>query len=77
MTFIPDWRKAHKFLSLQAAVLLAVLSVLQAQVLPLIQFAVPPQYWPYVSAAFGIAIVLLRLLNQPALDEPPTQAPSP
>lgn len=77
MTLIPDWRRAWRFLSVQAAVLLALLSVLQAEVLPLFEFAVPPERWPWVTAGFGTAIVLLRLLAQSLPDEPPQAAQEP
>ena len=61
---IPEWRLAHKMLSVRLAALLAVLSVVQAQVLPIWQFVVPAQYWPWVSAGFATAIVVGRLVQQ-------------
>ena len=67
---IPDWRKAHRMLSVQLSVLLGVLSFAQAQILPLYQFSVPAQYWPWVTAGFATAIVLGRLLQQHGLDAP-------
>lgn len=70
MKLITDWRRAWRFASVQAAVLLALLSVLQAEVLPLFEFAVPPERWPWVTAGFGTAIVLLRLLAQSLPDAP-------
>jgi hypothetical protein len=66
---IPDWRIAWRFASVRAAALLTLLSVLQAEVLPLIRFAVPDKWWPFVTAAFGIAIVLARLFAQHGLRE--------
>lgn len=72
MKLIPDWKSAWRFGSVQAAVLLTCLSVLQAQVLPLWQFALPADVWPWVSAGVGTLIVLLRLLAQ---DIPPPAAP--
>ncbi|MGJ4748434.1 hypothetical protein ACQV5M_18890 [Leptospira sp. SA-E8] len=57
------WRAS----SVLASALLAVLSVLQSEVLPLAQPVVPPEYWPYVLLAFGAAIPLLRLMKQAAL----------
>lgn len=68
MKLIPDWRRAWRWFSVQAAAGLAVLSFLQAQVLPLYQFAIPPKLWPWVTAGFGTAIVLLRVVAQ---SEPP------
>lgn len=73
MKLIPDWRRAWRFNSVRAAVLLAALSVLQAQVLPLWQFALPADVWPWVSAGVGTLIVLLRVLAQDLpQDLPPT-----
>jgi hypothetical protein len=67
---VNDWRQAWRFFSIWAAGALAVVSVLQAQVLPLIEFAVPPEAWPWVTACFGVLIVVLRLIAQDAPKEP-------
>lgn len=67
MKLIPEWRAALRFASVQAALLLAVLSFLQASVLPLWQFAIPADVWPWLSAGFGTAIAVLRLVAQPGL----------
>lgn len=75
MKLIPDWKSAWRFSSVQAAVLLSVLSLLQAQVLPLWQFALPADVWPWVSAGVGTLIVLLRVLAQDI--PPPAVPPSP
>jgi hypothetical protein len=64
MKLIPDWRRAWRWFSVQAAGALAVLSFLQAQVLPQWQWAIPERWWPWVSAGFGTAIVLLRVVAQ-------------
>ncbi len=68
---IPDWKKAWRMFSVLAASLLTVLSLVQAEVLPLFQFAVPPDVWPWVSAGFGVAIVVLRLVAQPSVSGAP------
>lgn len=67
MSLIPNWRAAWRFASVQAAALLALLSFLQVTVLPLYQFAIPADVWPWVTAGFGTAIGVLRVLSQPAL----------
>jgi hypothetical protein len=67
ITLIREWRKAWRFLSVIAATMLAVLSVLQSEVLPLFQFAIPERIWPWVTACFGVAIVALRVIAQPGL----------
>lgn len=66
-TLIPDWKKCWRFASVQAASLLAVLSLLQLQALPLIEPLVPPARWPYVTAGFGLLIVALRIISQPSV----------
>lgn len=77
MKLIPDWRKAWRYLSVQATALLALLSAVQANLLPSIQPIVPAHYWPYVTAAFGVAIGILRILPQPSVDalNPPKDTP--
>lgn len=64
MKLIPEWKRAWRFASVQAALLLALLSFLQAQILPLFQFAVDPKVWPWVTAGFGSAIAVLRVWQQ-------------
>lgn len=71
---IPEWRKAHRMLSVQLSALLGLLSFLQVQILPLYQFAVPAQYWPWVTAGFATAIILVRVVNQPSVTAP-SEAP--
>lgn len=71
---IPEWRQALRMDTVRAATLLASLSFLQAEVLPLLEAAVPPQIWPYVTAAFAVAIGLLRLRSQPAVQQTKDQA---
>lgn len=68
MRLIPDARLAWRFTSVQAAALLAFLSAIQAEVLPLVQPLFPPHVWPWVSGLLALAIVVLRLLPQPSLD---------
>jgi hypothetical protein len=70
---IPDWRLAWRFASVQAAVLLALLSGLQAEVLPLVVPLFAPDVWPWVSGGLALAVVVLRLVAQPAL-QPDRQA---
>lgn len=68
MKLIPDARLAWRFDTVQAAALLALLSAVQLELLPLVQPLVPVQWWPYVSGGVALAIILLRLRQQPALD---------
>lgn len=64
---IPDWHLALRFLSIDAALVLALLSAVQAEVLPLFSPLFPPHIWPWVSGGFALVIVLLRLWRQPGL----------
>ncbi len=65
--WIANARLAWRFGSVQAAALLALLSALQAEVLPLVGPIFAPTVWPWVSGGLALAIVLLRLVAQPAL----------
>ena len=67
MRLIPDWRLAWRFLSVQAAVLLALLSGIQGEVLPLFAPLFPDHLWPYISGGLALAIVVLRLVAQDGL----------
>lgn len=67
MKLIPDWRLAWKFLSVQAAVLLALLSGIQGDVLPLVAPIFPAHLWPYISGGIALSIVVLRLVSQDGL----------
>ena len=61
---VPDWRRAHRMASVLAAAALALLSMAQADVLPLVQPLVPADKWPWVSGGFALAIGLLRIIKQ-------------
>jgi hypothetical protein len=75
MKLIPDWRQALRFNSVQVALLLALLSSIQADVLPLLRPIVSERWWPIVTAGLALAIVLLRLRAQPELDTPEEPRP--
>lgn len=78
MTLIDNWQRAWRLSSVRAAMLLLVLSVLQgmqSDVLPLVQGLIRPDVWPWVSAAFATAILVLRVIKQVgALDETPAES---
>lgn len=65
---IPEARLAWRFGSVQAAALLALLSAVQAEVLPLVAPLFAPEAWPWVSGGLALAVVVLRLVAQPGLD---------
>ncbi len=61
---IPEWRQCLHFDSVRVALLLALLSAIQADVLPLVAPLFPPHAWPWVTGGVALAIVLLRLRQQ-------------
>ena len=65
---IPDARLAWRFGSVQVATLLALLSAVQAEVLPLVAPLFAPEAWPWVSGGLALAVVVLRLVAQPGLE---------
>lgn len=75
MSLISNWSSAWRFGSVQAAVLLAALSAVQADVLPLVQPLFPAHVWPYVSGGMALAVVVLRVWAQPALHAPAVDTP--
>lgn len=64
LQLIPEWKRAHRMASIVACAVLAVMSMAQADVLPLIGPLVPAEKWPWVSGSFAAVIGLLRLLKQ-------------
>lgn len=70
---IANWRQGWRMTSVQAALLLAFFSAVQAEVLPIFQPLVPAQYWPAVTGVVALLIVVFRLWSQPSLHE--EQAP--
>lgn len=67
---VEDWRQGLTWASVWAAAALVFLQLLQEQVLPLIGFAIPPAWMPWVNAGVGLAIIVARFLKQSA---PPQQ----
>ncbi len=73
MRLIDNWRQFWRFASVQAAALLGVLSLIQANVLPFVQPLVSPEVWPWVVLGFSCAITIVRVIAQQL--PPPPQAP--
>lgn len=69
MRLIPDWRLAWRFMSVQAALLLALLSGIQGDVLPLVEPLFPPDKWPWISGTLALLVVVLRIIDQVGLDD--------
>ncbi len=64
---IPEWRSAWRMDTMRVSLLLAVLSLVQAELLPLLQADLPSRAWAYVTFGLALAVMLLRLRLQPAL----------
>lgn len=71
---IPEWRTSWKFSSVRVAALLALLSALQTDALPLLQPLVEPKTWNWIVAGIGLLIIVLRnvklILGQSEEEQP-------
>lgn len=75
LQLIPEWRRAWRMGSVIASALLAFLSAVQAELLPIVQPLVSPERWPVVSGALALLIIVLRVIMQPAVrGDDPAQA---
>lgn len=64
LRLIAEWRDCWRMASWVLSVLLLLLSMVQADVMPLIQPLVAPEQWPWVSGGMALAIGVLRLVQQ-------------
>jgi hypothetical protein len=69
MNLIPNASAAPRMASVQAAAVLALLSLIQTDVLPIVQPLVPAQWWPAVTGVFGLIIIGARLIAQPSVSK--------
>lgn len=76
LSLIPEWRSAWRMASVVASSLLALLSAIQADVLPLVAPVFSAEHWPYVSGGFALAIIVLRLVFQQGLHPAAPQEPA-
>lgn len=67
LQLISNWKDSWKMSSVQATALLALLNVVNAEILPLLHFTIPPSWMNWINALLGIAIIVLRLILQPPL----------
>lgn len=74
---IDGWQRCLRLNTVQACIALAVLSLLDAQLLPLLTVDFPSRAWPYVSLGFAVGIAVLRLRAQPGALEAPAAAAHP
>lgn len=65
---IPDVRLAWRFSSVQAAALLAILTAVQADVVPLIQPLMDDATYLKVSAVLSLLVIVFRVIAQPSLE---------
>ena len=63
----PEWRKAHRFWSVQLSVFWGLLSGIWAA-LPAFQVLIPPVHFVVLCAAIAILVAVARVTNQPGLD---------
>ena len=54
-------------LSVQISAALTLFSLLQTEALPLFKFAIPPSWWPWITAVVGFLIIVARVLQQQAV----------
>lgn len=64
LRLVDDARHAWRFASLRAAALLALLAMVQADVLPLLQPLLSPKAFAWTVMGLAAAIGVLRLLKQ-------------
>ena len=72
---IKNWRQSWRMSSVRTAALLAIVSAIQLDLLPLIKPLFKPEHWPIVTGVVALVIIVLRNWHQPALhqNEPPEE----
>ena len=63
--FIPDWKQAHKFYSIQISLIGGVLSGAWVAV-PAFQYLLPPREFAILSILVSVLVVVSRILDQPS-----------
>jgi hypothetical protein len=66
----PNWRRLHRSFTVMLSMLLTLLAAAQDQ-WPLLQSFISPQRFAKVAFALGIAIAVLRYVEQKSLRAPP------
>ena len=74
---IDGWRHCWRLDTVRAAALLAVLSLVQAELLPLLRADFPSRVWAYITFGLALVILLVRLRAQPGVLVAPPQAATP
>ena len=65
---IKQWKTSWKLTSVQAAAMLAILNIVNLEILPLFNFAIPAQTMSWINALLGVSIIVLRLIVQPSMN---------
>lgn len=68
MRLIPDAALAWRFASVQAALLLTILTAVQADVVPMLQPLMDNAAYLKVSAVLSLLVIVLRVVAQPGLE---------
>ena len=77
MQLISNWNYSWKMSSVQSTALLALLNVINAEILPLFHFTIPAPWMSWINALLGVAIIVLRLILQPPLAVGPERKDTP
>lgn len=61
---IEDWRKAYKFLSVQANIIGGAMSTTYGMMYEQLKETIPPQYMAMITGAVFAAGIVLRVISQ-------------
>ncbi|MCY1391428.1 hypothetical protein D3C76_966670 [compost metagenome] len=75
MKLIENWRQAWRFYSVQLAMLIAVLGLLQIEVLPLLREQMSPAVYAWLNVALALVLGIVRLVQQPSAMPPQEREP--
>ncbi|HDR9585230.1 TPA: hypothetical protein QDC22_007536 [Burkholderia stabilis] len=64
-TLIDNWRQALKLKTIWGAAAITLLSLLQVEVLPLFQFAIPAPLFPWITSVLGTIVIVSRRFELP------------
>lgn len=67
MKLIPNWPEAYKWYSVHGALAVAIVSGLYA-LLPTLQSILPPTFYAISMFVCGLAIIVLRVIQQKSVD---------
>lgn len=76
MKLVPDWKEAHKWISVQAFTILAAMPLVWMTLPPDIKSMLPEAWQPWVLTAVAIGGLLGRLKDQQGKGQEDVQDPS-